>query len=462
MTSLIFYGGLRTIGGTIIAVEYKNKRVIFDFGLTYNPAGQVLDGQVMPRPSALTRDYLRLGLIPPIDGVYPQDSLPSHSSILSAQEYEGETAVLISHLHLDHMGAMGLIDPSIPVYMTKESQHLYESLHTIGEGAPGERTYQTCIEEQPFSIGEIIVTPLPVDHDIVGACAFHIETPEGSILYSGDVRLHGAHPDRIQSFVNQSKGKGFDVLIMEGTTLRNEEQLSVEDLTADASNPEDLLTEEKRVPEQIAKELNAVKGIGVFNIYHRNIERIQNMILAGKEASRTVVLEIETAEIASNHLEEANFHIYESEEIQEEKDNLPLWKRRLLEKYPTVSVQEINKNPEAYLLQNSYPNALELLDVNVESGIYIHSNGVPLGSFDPAYDNLHRLLDLIGLEKVQVDCGGHAIPQHLQYLVDELDPKILIPLHSFHPERLFPPNGKQFLPKYGSVYKLLNGDIFEE
>ena len=33
-TNIRFWGGLKTIGGTVVSVEYKNSRVIFDFGLT--------------------------------------------------------------------------------------------------------------------------------------------------------------------------------------------------------------------------------------------------------------------------------------------------------------------------------------------------------------------------------------------------------------------------------------------
>ncbi|UFT99276.1 MBL fold metallo-hydrolase [Radiobacillus kanasensis] len=460
MTTITFYGGLRTIGGTIISVQHKESRVIFDFGLSYNPATQVLDGQIRQRSSALTRDYLRLGLLPPIDGIYSKDAIPQDSSILSAQNYEGKTAILISHLHLDHMGAMGFIDSSIPVFMTEDSNRLYGALHTIGEGSPGDRVYQTCKVGEPITVGAITITPLPIDHDIPGACSFHIETPDGSLLYSGDVRLHGAHPHRVQLFLDQANEKGFDVLIMEGTTLRDEKELPNHELVADPTIPDDLLTE-ALLPNQVTDILRSISGIGVFNIYHRNIDRIRNMIMAGKEANRKVVLEVETAEIAFNWLEESDFYIYESEKLRAEYNDLPVWKKHLIERYPTISSKEINKDPHGYFLQNSYPNALELLDIHATDGVYIHSNGVPLGPFDPAYENLNRLLQIVGLEKVQINCGGHALPQHLQYLVDELNPATLIPLHSFFPERLMPPNGIQLLPEYEKVYRLLDGRLTE-
>ncbi|MEH7252100.1 MBL fold metallo-hydrolase, partial [Neobacillus niacini] len=55
--------------------------------------------------------------------------------------------------------------------------------------------------------------------------------------------------------------------------------------------------------------------------------------------------------------------------------------------------------------------------------------------------------------------GGHAIPSHLKYIVDRIDPKILIPLHSFNPERLKPKSGIQLLVDYGVDYVLKDHQI---
>ncbi|MGD6969313.1 MBL fold metallo-hydrolase [Rossellomorea vietnamensis] len=462
-TSLTFYSGLRTIGGTIIALQHEDTRVIFDFGLTYNPAANIFDGQVKVRKSAMARDYLKLGLIPEVDGLYRREDLPENSSVLPAQVYAGETAVLISHLHLDHMGAMGFIDPSVPVYMTAESLHLYQALETIGEGVQGSRSYRRCEYGKPFSVGKISVTPLRLDHDIIGACAFHIKTPDGALLYTGDLRMHGENPQYVDSFIEEAKKLGFDAVIMEGTTLRNEEELPDSLLVPDRSMPDDALTESD-LPAKMAEILDATSRIGLFNIYHRNIDRINGILKTGRETGRKVVLEAATAEIAKRLAGNQDFFIYESEEIRQAQASgtLPDWQKSLLLEYPAVSFQDMNENPGSFFIQNSYDQSLELFDLNTDGGVYLHANGVPLGSFDPAYENLQRILDAVGLEHIETGTGGHAIPQHLKYIVDELDPAFLIPLHSFHPERLHPKNGHQLLPVCGKRYILSNGMVTEE
>ena len=461
-TTLTFHGGLRTIGGTIVSLQYGEDRVIFDFGLVYNPQTNILDAQIKLRESAKTRDYLTLAMIPHIDGIYSEASLPKSSSLIPANQFPGETAVLISHLHLDHIGGMGFIDPSIPIYMSKDSYNLYQTLALIGEGVDGDRTYEPCEYNQTFFVGNIKVTPLQVDHDIPGACGFHIETPDGAILYTGDLRLHGSHPERVESFITNAKALGFDVLIMEGTTLRSEDELPEELLVASTDFPKTLITE-NTIPTLFTELLQDKKGIGIFNIYHRNVDRIAGVIQAGRLLNRKVVLEIGTAQIASDFLPDETFYIYESEMLRQRQANNKLenWQTRLLAAFPIISAEEINNNSHEYLVQNSYDQSLELFDLHTEGGLYLHADGVPLGDYDPAFHNLERILNLIGLPKAFVGTGGHATPQHLQYIVEQLDPNVLIPLHSFHPERLKPKRGKQLLPQYGKTYLLQRGDLIE-
>nr|WP_283249379.1 MBL fold metallo-hydrolase [Lederbergia citrea] len=398
-------------------------------------------------------------MIPKIDGLYSEQDLAGEEGVVPAELDKRETAVIISHIHLDHIGAMGTIAPEIPVYLTSDSLKLYRALDTVGEGVPGNRNYQSCDYEQSFNVGEITITPIPVDHDTLGACAFHIQTPDGSILYSGDLRLHGKYPERIEQMIEKAKERSFDVLIMEGTTL-NSVEVHREPLVPSKELPEDFLTE-KLIPSKMVSVLEEANGIGCFNIYNRNIDRLEGILEAGKNSKRTVVFEPETAYLVSSFLPESEFAIFLSSETKEEMKNGKLleWKKALFERYETLDAVQINESPSRYFMQNSYEQTMEIFDLNVENGVYIHSNGVPLGDFDPSYQNLKNFLKRIGIDHVLVGTSGHAIPNHLQYILDELDPDFLIPLHSFHPERLIPRRGRQVLPEYGVTYVLKNHEL---
>src|SRR5690625_707968 len=70
-TEVTFWQGLRTIGGNIIEICHGKDRVIFDFGLVYDPAGSLLE-QNMHRKHKYVHDLLKLDMIPHIDGLYQE------------------------------------------------------------------------------------------------------------------------------------------------------------------------------------------------------------------------------------------------------------------------------------------------------------------------------------------------------------------------------------------------------
>ncbi|MBT9158191.1 MAG: Ribonuclease J [Firmicutes bacterium] len=461
-TYIRFWSGLTSIGGTVISLENGRHRLIFDFGLSYNPGEAYLDGQVKLRPTALVQDHLHLNMIPPIDGIYGHQNIGPSLDLVAAEESDRQSAVLISHLHLDHMGAMGLTHSDIPVYLTEDSHRLYQALEHIGEGVAGTRTYSTCAFDTPFTHGPFTITPLAVDHDIPGACSFHIRTPHGSLLYTGDFRLHGQHPEVAYEWLEKAKALGIDILISEGTTLRPHEEGQNEPLLGDPAHPATLITE-AALPAKVQDIVGATTTLAVFNLYHRNLVRLATMLDVGQMSGRVVALEPETAYLATKLLGRNDFSVYIGENTHAEQlsGQTTPWKKALLAELPQVTAAMLRQNPSGYFVQNSYPNCLELLDLLGIGGCYIHSNGMPLGSFDPAYPRLKKLLERLKLDYHYVGTSGHAIMQHLQYVSDELAPRVLVPLHSFNPHRLQANHGQQLLPTLGVVYQMQAGLLQE-
>lgn len=61
--------------------------------------------------------------------------------------------------------------------------------------------------------------PIHVDHSIPGAYGFIIYTSAGPVVYTGDIRLHGARPEMTQEFVSEAKAAKPVALICEGTRI---------------------------------------------------------------------------------------------------------------------------------------------------------------------------------------------------------------------------------------------------
>jgi ribonuclease J len=455
-TSIRFWSGLRTIGGTIVTIEYGGARIVFDFGTAFLGGSPVADKEIRLRGDALVHDYVKLGVLPAIDGIYAESMLLSGTNVVPAEQSVQNTAVFISHLHLDHMSMMGLIAPAIPVYMSSESRRLYRTLAEIGEGVPGMREYHSMDMNETVHIGEIEVTALPMDHDIPGACGFHIRTPDGSLLYTGDLRFHGFNPERTKESLKAAKEMGIDMLIIEGTMLwEPTADGSLGELSGELEIPEDMATEQT-LPVHIAETLLKTSGITVFNINHRNVGRLISMADAANKAGRTAVLEPETAYMFFKHTGRRDALVYESSAFRRQlrSGSLSDWQNEVAREFTWVTAEEINRDPARFLVQIDYRNLLELLDLHTEGGVFIHSDGMPLGSYDPSYERLLQVLEMSGMTFQPHRVTGHALARHLKWVVDFLDPDVLVPLHSFYPERLLPKTGLQLLPQTGQTYVL--------
>ena len=91
--------------------------------------------------------------------------------------------------------------------------------------------------------------------------------------------------------------------------------------------------------------------------------------------------------------------------------------------------------------------------------MYLHADGIPIGAFDPAYGNMRKIVEKAGFDYVTFFCDnyfGHGYPQQVKYFVDQVNPKVLIPCHSYNPERLLPRDGVQLLPELYKEYTLKN------
>jgi ribonuclease J len=434
-TTIKFCGGLRTIGGNIAEVTYGKDRIIFDFGLVYNPASSIIDTK--ERKQSYVLDMLKLGAIPAIDGIYSKESLTGDSfSAVKPEPLEDssyQTVVFISHLHLDHMGAMDTLSPQIPVYMTEDSKQLYDALEHVGERLSLHKETTGMSFGQTIVVGEIRITPIPVDHDVIGAASFLIETPDLTIVNSGDLRMHGSHPEYTEDWLTYMATKNIDVLLIEGTTFNPDKKETDTACKEDA----DIL--------KVGKDTLAQKqGLGIFNIYHRNIDRINTFLQMAKLTGRTPVLEAPTAYLADHFLHDVHFMVYLGDSSKH-----AVITEQLLTKYKAVTAFDINQNPAGYLLQNSYHSIQNLLDLDLKESIYLHSNGMPLGSFDPAHQTMHALLERFGVSYQSLNVSGHAKNEDILYIIDRIKPRVLVPWHSHYPELVKPLDSKQeiYYPK---------------
>ncbi|MBE3594761.1 MAG: hypothetical protein IMX04_06955 [Candidatus Carbobacillus altaicus] len=475
---LTFYGGLDTIGGTIIRVSSGKSQLIFDFGLVYHAERSLLECHLMSDRYPLL-DLLRLRRMPAFDGFYNRAALYGEKTPAARTRFprpydpihdaSQSLHVFISHLHLDHMAGVGWIDPHIPVVMSEPSYRLMEALKTIGETVGLPRPYRGIPYDTWQHVGEIRYQAVAVDHDIPGASALWIEAEGIRIIYSGDLRWHGKHPERIDEFIQKAHAFSPDLLLIEGTTIVGRDVLPEEQLIPSSALPPGFLTE-KDMPEHLARSFHDARGMIIVNPYHRNIDRLEAILDASQQTGRTLVLEPETAYLfyqMSDRLQkdpkQNAIALYLSERSLQRTDRGHLehrahenrdWLDTLRSIYPVVDEQALRDDPQAYVVQNSWERLWDLLDWNLDSAVYVQTNGMPLGAFDPQFAYLKKVLKELGIEHRSVGTSGHALPQHLLEIIRRIEPAYTVPIHSLFPERLGAHAPRPFFPKKHVTYTL--------
>ncbi|KKL95756.1 hypothetical protein LCGC14_1851430, partial [marine sediment metagenome] len=283
MTSLTFHGGISTIGGNCVIIEESNTRIMFDNGMCFSSEGAYYKDFLSPRTNNDLRDYLKLGLVPEVPGIYGKEKISDvcledadskseylfKADLISYEDYIKDnntpyiSALFLTHAHLDHVRNIMFMAPEIPIYCSEITKRLLEiicdtsdydffhySYHEKGERGnnsffPGsiikkkskkKRVLEIIVPNEPIEIPEekdiFKIEGYPVDHSVPGAMAFKVTTKSGkTIIYTGDIRFHGHDHEKKKSedFVKKVRSNP-DILIAEGTRIGDDKEVSEGDV----------------------------------------------------------------------------------------------------------------------------------------------------------------------------------------------------------------------------------------
>lgn len=410
---------MRTIGGTIIEVNYDKDSIYFDFGAEFKP-------EIEEKGISGLDDLINYELALDLKGIY--DRKYTHES---PQLYENK-AVFISHIHLDHTKMINYIDEKIPVYASRDTVNLLKALNInrdfiYNNPKLKENTRKLCpvAYGEKIYLGQIQVEFIRVDHDGYGACGFLIKTPDLSIAYTGDIRFHGYRKEDSQNFIE--KAKNCDILIIEGVSVSFIDKL--DDYESGKEIREvDLIDQFDRILKE-----NKDKQVS-FNYYEANIERLLEIEKLSRKNNRLLVLN--------------DFYAYVLKEVTGQEvhfygDDFDRYK---LDKSLRIETDSLLKDESKYLWQLPKKN-LFLLENMIEGGSYIHCDADPLGEFDINYKPFMELFKKHKINVIELKCSGHAFPKDLLYIIDQIRPNLLVPIHSQKPEMLYNKYGSRLLPE---------------
>ena len=463
-TEITFYGGLNTIGGVVMSVVYGKERLLLEIGTAYNPSSDMFDGYVEHRLARYLYDELKLGRAPHIDGLYSKYELKDFN-LISSEDSELHTSIFITHMHLDHMSCMGLVSDDVDVYLSEPAQRLENALQTVGQGVKTLRKtgYKVLDPEKEYKIGEITVKPFLLNAKSYQDYSFYVTTPDLKLHYTGDLMLHGDYVDAVWKEMEYVKAQKPDVLVVESTTFMDGTMLMMYEST-DAEVigapelPEGMMNKEM-MNEHLCQNLAEKQGLCVFNYYEREMSDVMAFEEMAEKTGRIIAFEPESAYIIYKFFNK-DVNVY----VPDFNYDQP-WFDELMQHAHIITKKEVHENPKKYLIQNTYPHIMELFDLPNQDSSYLHSGGIPIGEFDPAYANMSRILKLAGFTHVNFHMNNyftHAYPPQVKYYCDEVDAKVLIPTHGNNPERLYAKEGRiRLLPELRKTYVMENDRLVE-
>ena len=370
--NIIIHRGTHQIGGSAIEISTASTRIILDFG----------------NELSLDEKYTPIDL--DIGGV--TKGLPDCDGIV------------ISHYHMDHLGQLISALPEIPLYMGE----LSKEIALIGAEYQNRCLYlrllgaNTFRGGDAFSIGEIRIRPLVIDHSAVDSYMFVIEAEGKRILYTGDFRMHGLRHHVLHKLVDTYIGE-IDVLITEGTLL---------------SRDADDCTSEVAVLEDISSYIQDRKYVFVM-CSSTNIDRIMG-IWQNMPTDKVLICDAYQKRILDTMI---NNVYYESSLYRRHDSPLVLNKGSYPKYYMDHGFVSLVRGTEKFISQiKEFPKDDVRIIYSMWTG-YIEENLA-----------LKALLETY--PTYICHSSGHVTKDDLIKFIELVNPDAIIPVHTDNPERL--------------------------
>jgi ribonuclease J len=284
-----------------------------------------------------------------------------------------------------------------------------------------------------------------VDHSIPGACAWAIETSSGWVVYSGDLRLHGRHGKLTEKMIKQAAQLHPRALILEGTNVDKGTNVS-----------------EHEVYENGFKAIEDARGLVIADFSPRDVNRLLTFLQIARDTKRKLtilpkdayllktmrLLELEIPDIA----QEDAIVIYQETTASRSPDS---WLRGIYQDYSSkiVLAKDVSSNQDDFILCFSFWDLNELPSIQPWAGsLYVFSSSEPHNEEQEMdFWRLHHWLERFQLrafglpierngeweipeEEKGLHASGHACGPDLLRVAREIQPEMLIPVHSEKPE----------------------------
>ena len=385
---IIPMGGVEEVGENMTALEYGDDLIIIDMGLAF-----------------------------------PDDTMPGIDYIIPDTKWLEENkkrirGVVITHGHLDHIGAVPYILPKLgdpPVYtMGLTAGFIKKRLEEFG--LLGRSKINVLTKDDTLALGNFKIRFFRLNHSIPDSMGLCITTPVGQIVYATDWKFDHTPAD--------GKPTEFDKIAKFGA----EGVLLLMSDSTNAIKPGYCISE-REIGNTIDRTFSDIKGRIIFANFSTNIARIQQVFNAAAKYNRKVIV---TGRSLVNNIEIALSLGYLK--IQPKI----IVKSEQSKKFPDSQIVVLttgSQGEEGAGLARIARGDHKTIKIKKGDTAIISASPIPGNERAVAVvmSNLTRLgAHVIYNKMLDIHTSGHAHQEELKLMIALVKPKYFMPIHGEH------------------------------
>lgn len=385
---IIFLGGVEEVGRNMTAIEYKNSIVIIDAGLQFKEAGT-----------------------PGIDFILPNTRYLEDNKA----KVKG---IIITHGHLDHIGGIPYLMDRVgnpPIYtrlfsslLIKRRQEEFPFLAPLD--------IRMVEENARITFGDLHVSFFAVSHSIPDSMGAIIETPQGDVVCTGDLRLE--HTDGI---VSEAEHDVYEVFKKRKVLL----------LMTDSTNCENpgFSVSEQLVYNNIEEVIRTTPGRLIVSTFASQVDRMLKIVQLAEKYGKKIVVDGRSMKTNIEILKTAGLFnppkglIITTEEIDSYPPDRILALVTGAQGEEFASLMRIANKAHKYIRLT--PRDTILMSASVVPGNEREAQRLK--------DNLSRQgARLVHYKMLDIHSSGHANADELAWIHSHINPKFFVPVHGYH------------------------------
>ncbi len=387
---IIPLGGMEEVGRNMTVFEYDRDIIILDMGIQF------------PEED-----------MPGIDYIIP------NISYLRGKE-KNIRAVILSHGHLDHIGAAPLLLPKLgyppviardlTIAITKRRMEEFEKnsskrLDVIKINSVNDR----------FNLGKFKVSFFNIEHSILDAVGVIINTPHGTVIHPGDWTM-----DRN---LNDGKVLTYNHL----ANLPKPKILMLESLGATDNSP--IVPSEKEMFNNLERLIQEATGKVIIGTFSSQIKRVGHLLEFAKQIGKKVALDGYSMKINVEIAKELGYIKVDKETI------IPINK---IKDYPDEKIIIICTGAQGEgnaVLSRIINGDHKFIKIRKNDTVIFSSSVIPGNerTIQKLKDSLYRRCDnVIHNDIMDVHTSGHSSAVSIKEIIKQIQPDYFLPVYANH------------------------------